>query len=375
MGPKGSSLKRILVTGAGGPGAVNMTRSLRMAEEPIYLVGCDASPYYLHLAETHARVLVPRCDDTEAYLAALARLVRGYAIDLILPNNSLEARVLAEHRERLAAPVFLPRVSMLDRANSKWDSYRLWRDAGFPVPRTVLLERREDVARAFEEMGTNPVWIRGAGIPGKGIGVASLPCRTVEQAVGWVAYWEGWGGMTASEFLPGENLTWIGLWKDGRLVTSQGRKRVAYVIPHVSPSGITGAPAIAHTVRRSELNELGEKATLALDPAMNGVAFLDFKCDAEGAPRITEMNAGRFGTTHHFYTVAGLNLPWLLVKLALGEPLPEDLPRTDPLPADLYWIRTLDCGPVLVAGARIEAGELGSLPAPPHETAPRGAGR
>ena len=39
-----------------------------------------------------------------------------------------------------------------------------------------------------------------------GIGVASLPCRTLEQAIQWVDYWQGWGGMIASEFLPGRNL-------------------------------------------------------------------------------------------------------------------------------------------------------------------------
>lgn len=364
-------MKRILVTGAGGPGAVNMTRSLLLADEPVFLVGCDASPYYLFLAETHVRALVPRCSEGEAYLAALNALIDEHGIQLVLPNSSLEAAVLSEHRGRLRAPVFLPPPATLATANDKWATWQLWQHAGLPLPHTVLLERPEDVARAFAEIHTRPVWVRGAGIPGRGIGVASLPCRTVDQALGWVDYWQGWGGMTASEYLPGDNLTWIGLWKGGALVTSQGRRRLAYVIPHVSPSGITGAPAISHTVRRADLNELGEAAVKALDPTYDGVAFVDCKCDAEDRPRLTEVNAGRFGTTHHFYTAAGLNLPWLLVLLALGEPLPPDLPRRDPLPADLYWIRTLDCGPALVDGASIAAGAHGRRPAPPHEAEPR----
>ena len=303
--------------------------------------------------------------ETEAYLAAVNTLVHEHRLDLILPNNSIEAAVLSEHRERLAAPVFLPRPRSLAIANSKWESYALWREVGIPVPDTALLERPEDVAPAFARVGTNPVWVRGAGIPGKGIGVASLPCRTVDQAIQWVDYWQGWGGMIASSFLPGDNLTWIGLWKEGRLVTSQCRERLAYVIPHVSPSGITGAPAISRTIHRPELNDLGVRATLAIDPEFDGVGFLDFKCDADGAPRITEINAGRFGTTHHFYTVAGLNLPWLLVQLALDLPLAAEPARFDPLPADLYWIRTLDCGPVLVDGRDLPRGTLPSRPEPP----------
>ena len=66
---------------------------------------------------------------------------------------------------------------------------------------------------------------------------------------------------------------------------------------------------------------------------------------------MTEINAGRCGTTVHFYTEAGLNFPWLLVCLALDADvswLPPD--PYDVVPEDLYWVRTLDCGPVLVRG-------------------------
>jgi carbamoyl-phosphate synthase large subunit len=152
----------------------------------------------------------------------------------------------------------------------------------------------------------------------------------------------------ASEYLPGENLTFLALMRHGRLVTSQGRQRDAYVIPHVSPSGITGAPAICHTVQRADLNDLGLRAIQAIDPGFDGAAFVDFKAAADGRILPTEINAGRLGTTHHFYTAAGVNFPWLWLQLALGEALPPDLPRFDALPPDLWWVRTLDAGPVLL---------------------------
>ncbi len=343
----------ILVTAAGGPGAVNMTRGLHMDPE-LRLIGCDASRYYVHLALTDVKALVPRCAEREAYLQAISELCTKHAVDLIMPNNSLEAHVLSGERDRLPAPVFLPPVSTLDKANSKWRSWEIWREAGLPVPDSWLIETRADLRQIFREHTGRPIWVRGAGIPGKGIGGAALPCRNLAQAEAWIDFYRGWGGMMASELLPGDNLTWIGLWKDGELITSQSRRRLAYVIPHVSPSGITGAPAISETIHRQDLNELGPRAALTLDPQLTGVSFLDFKCDASGAPRITEMNAGRFGTTHHFYSVAGLNLPLMYVALALGHPLSEPRPpRFDPLPAGLTWIRTLDAGPVL-----LQPGEL-----------------
>ncbi|MFT5432019.1 MAG: hypothetical protein ACI9OJ_002717 [Myxococcota bacterium] len=342
----------VLVTAAGGPGAVNMTRSLQMDPE-LTLVGCDASEYYVHLALTAERAIVPRCADREGYVAAINRLCDKHNVDLIMPNNSLEAHVLSAERDRLGARVFLPPIDTLDKANSKWRSWGIWNDGGFPVPRTWLLDTRDDLRDVFAAWPDRPLWIRGAGIPGKGIGGAALPCRSVAQAEAWIDFYQGWGGMIASEFLPGDNLTWIGLWQDGELITSQSRRRLAYVIPHVSPSGITGAPAISETIHRADLNEIGPAAALALDKNLTGVSFLDFKCDANDRPQITEMNAGRFGTTHHFYSAAGLNLPLMYLALALGQDF--DRPaQYDALPAGLTWIRTLDAGPALIQPGDIQ---------------------
>jgi biotin carboxylase len=353
---------RILVTGAGGPGAVNLSRSLLAMQPQPWILAADASPHYVLLALGHERAVVPRASDRDAYLAEINRLISAHNIDFVMPNNSLEIDVLSAERDRLDAPVFLPAPPVLETANSKWASYCVWEETEVPLPLTQLLSKPADVQRAFDAMQVDkdqPVWVRGAGIPGKGIGVASLPCRTVAQATQWVDYWRGWGGMIASEFLPGRNLTWMGLFKDGHLITSQCRERLAYVIPHVSPSGITGAPAISETIHDETVNHIGETAVLALDPNYTGVGFVDMKGDAAGTPRVTELNAGRFGTTHYFYTAAGANFPEFLLRVAAGETL--DVPTRDILPAGLVWIRTLDAGPVLTTRDAIDSRAYPSL--------------
>ena len=363
--------RRIMVTGAGGPGAVNLSRSLLGATPQPFVLAVDASPTYLFLALGHERAVVPRCGDRDVYVEAINALIDAHGIDFVMPNNSLEIGVLSAERDRLHAPVFLPTPPTLAIADSKWASYEIWRDAGLPVPEAHLLTCPDDVAAAFASLQREPdgpVWVRGAGIPGKGIGVASLPCRTVDQAIEWIAYWRGWSGMIASEFLPGDNLTWMGLYKGGRLVASQSRQRIAYVIPHVSPSGITGAPAISHTIRDPALGELAEAAVAAIDPAFDGVGFVDLKSDEAGRPRLTELNAGRFGTTHYFYTAAGANFPERLLRAFLATDLAP--PERDVLPPDIFWIRTLDAGPVLTTRAAIEAGHYPGLTAGPGATWP-----
>lgn len=340
--------KRVLVPGAGGPGAVNLTRGLLQAPEPIFTVGCDASPYYIHLALTHERVRVPRASDEDAYVAAIRDIIARFSLNFVFPNSSVEMMVLTRRQADLGARMFVPSLETQEVAASKWRTWQRWRDAGIPVPQTLLVETPDDVTRAFDEIPTRPIWFRGAGIPGRGVGMAALPCRSPVEAVGWITFHDGFGKFIASEYLPGDNLTFMGLFRGGELVTSQGRQRDLYVIPHVSPSGITGAPAVCHTVHREDLNDLGHRAVLAVDPHFDGVAFVDFKGDGRGRILPTELNAGRFGTTHHFYTAAGRNMPYYLLCLAFGEPLPADLPRYNALPADLYWIRTLDAGPVLL---------------------------
>ena len=173
--------------------------------------------------------------------------------------------------------------------------------------------------------------------------------------------------MIASEFLPGRNLTWMGLFRHGTLITSQCRERLAYVIPHVSPSGITGAPAISQTIVDAEVNQIGHNAVLALDPNYTGIGFVDMKGDANEHPRVTELNAGRFGTTHYFYTAAGANFPEMLLEVAAGRA--PAVPRYDILPPDLVWIRTLDAGPVLTTRDAIDAQHYPSLS--PGETWPQ----
>jgi hypothetical protein len=345
--------KRILVPSAGGPGCVNLVRSLRMLGDEVWTLGADASPYYVHLAETHERVLSPRRDDEEAWLAWVNRTCLDHRIDFIFPNNSLDGALLTRYSSRLAARTWLPSERAFDVGEDKWSTWQRLRDAQIAVPRTWLLETPADVERVFETLDAPPVWVRGAGIPGKGVGVASLPARTVAQAVQWVEFWNGWGKMAASEYLPGRNLTWLGVFDRGRLVASQGRERDAYVIPHVSPSGITGAPAISHTVHRPDINAVGPVVCRLVDPDFHGPAFVDFKEDGSGIARVTEINVGRFGTTHHFYSEAGANFPELVLRMAFGEPLPGWVREADVLPEGLYWIRTLDAGPVLVDEATL----------------------
>ena len=76
---------------------------------------------------------------------------------------------------------------------------------GGKVPLTFKIDAEADLERCFAALATRPVWVRGSGVPGVGVGVASLPCRELRHAVAWVDHWQGWGRFIASEYLPGRS--------------------------------------------------------------------------------------------------------------------------------------------------------------------------
>ena len=87
----------------------------------------------------------------------------------------------------------------------------------------------------------------------------------------------------------------------------------------------------------------------------HGIFSVDLTYGSDGVPNPTEINIGRFFTTHLFFTAAGLNMPEIAVRLAFGEE-PPALERTiNPLKPGLVWIRGVDKEPVLTDARRAQA--------------------
>jgi biotin carboxylase len=339
-------VRRVLVTGAGGSAAANFVQSLRAAPEPFHLVGTDARREHLELADLDARYLLPRADDP-AYLDELNAIVKAENVEVVHPQPDPEVRLLAERTFELWARAFLPRAETIALCQDKAACAGRLEDAGIPVPQTGHGDVHDAAAQILARHGK--AWVRAT----RGAGArASLPVTTVEQAVAWAQYWVESRGLVfedfmVGEFLPGREFAFQSIWRKGELVTSQGRERLEYLYGHLTPSGQTSTPSVARTIRRDDVNEIAATAVRAVDPDANGVFCVDLKEDAEGTPRVTEINAGRFFTTSNFLTAAGANMPYLYVRLAYGEDV-NGLPPFDAVEEGLYWVRMVDMGYKLV---------------------------
>jgi biotin carboxylase len=351
-------MKRILVTGAGGPAGINFTMSLRIAPEKTFLAGTEADQHFIHLAVTDRTYYVPRAKDPE-YIRKLNEIINKEKIEFFHAQPDIEVEVVSANREKLDAPVFLPSKKTVETCQDKFESSKLWRKKNVPVAKLIEIEDENDIDKAFQELGA-PLWVRASHGAG---GVGSTPADNKETALSWITYWKSrkkaWK-FIAQEHLPGRNLAFHSLWKDGELVVSMARERIEYIYPHLAPSGITGTPAVQRTVHDRRVNEIGSQAVLAIDPKFNGIACLDLKENEKGTPCVTEINAGRMFTTSYFFSFASkiirrdyyANIPYLYVKLAFKEKIP-DVPKYDALPENVYWIRHIDVPARLVKDGKV----------------------
>ncbi|HVC27781.1 MAG TPA: hypothetical protein VND40_06425 [Nitrososphaerales archaeon] len=349
-------MTRVLVTGAGGLAGVNFVRALRASSREYYIVGTDFSKYHILYPDVDARYLTPRHSD-RSFLPRVAEIAAKERADFLHPQPSSEAYVISNHRERIPCKVFLPSAPVMRVGQDKLLSEKRLKAEGIPVAKTAPLRGRADIRAAFSKLG-KPLWVRarhGAG------GRLSLLCADAAEARLWIELWVKRGGARFDEFilqeyLPGRNIAWDSIWKDGRLVTSYSRERLEYPFKHISPSGITGTPSVSRIIHDPRLNDVGQRAVKAVDPRPNGAYSVDVKESSEGTPCITEVDAGKFHSTmplwgyiavKHLGLPEYANLADLYVRLGMGEDLRDAPPKTDLLPDGYYLLRDMDVGAYL----------------------------
>jgi len=342
-------MKRILITGAGGTPAVNFIRSLRESSENVFIVGTDCNKYYVMRSEADKTYLIPRADDPK-YIEILNSIIEENNLEFLHAQNDVEMAVISERREDLKIKTFLPSKETIKICHNKLTTYNLWKSAGIKVPETILLKTEDDLTNALKKFN-NKVWIRditGAGARG------ALAVNDFITGKTWIDFKKGWGKYSVSELLEPQSITWMSIWKNGELVVAQTRKRLYWELGKMTPSGISGATGGAVTVSDPLVDDIALKAIQAVDKQPHGILSVDLTYDTKGIPNPTEINVGRFFTTHHFFAKLGLNMPEILLKLAYEEKI-EIKQKINPLTPGSVWIRGIDFLPVLTKEKEIES--------------------
>ncbi len=252
--------------------------------------------------------------------------------DLVFAGTDRAVLKLTRRRSEIrkrGADVFLPRWHVIDNCQDKWTSYKMFRLAKVPVPDTVL-------ARKLNSLPYDKVHVRQR--EGGGGYRSFSGCKRAAQM--WLDHVNGHHSFTAAEWLPGPTVTWQGIYADGKLYASQQRKRLEWT------HGDRGSALLSETYSDAIHNKVALDAIFAVDLFPHGVYGVDMTLDADGNPRVTEINVGRFFTTIEFFTQAGVNFPDIACRLGLKETV--EPVGSNPLPNGLRWQRRMDAPPELI---------------------------
>lgn len=341
-------MNRILLLGCGGSAGINYIKALRLAKEKFYIVGIDQNKFYLEMSPVNKRYLINKKDGSlEDYIKKINKIIKDEKIDFIHAQPDPEVKVLSDFRDKLNAKTFLPSKIAVDISQDKWLTYDNLKSNSVSVPLTLRIDSPKALKKAFSLIN-GTIWIRakqGAG------GKASLPVTNYDQAKMWIEYWVDkglkWEDFLASEFLPGREVSWLSIWKDGKLICSQSKERKEWVQAGISPSNVAGTTAIQRTVHYQDINDLAKNTVLSVDNNPNGIYVIDAKDNKDGIPCVTEINPGRFFTTSLFFATAGVNMPLIFTQLGLDQKI-KKVSQYNCVQEDIYWIRVTDGGPTMV---------------------------
>ncbi len=322
----------------------------------MFIAGIDINKYHLELPDLDKRYLSTSKNTDPSYIEKINKIIAEDGIDFVHPQPDSEVAFISENREKLDAKTFLPSKDAIRICQDKFQSSKIWQEHGIPVASAIKIDSEEDLGKAVERFDY-PFWLRAkSGAGGRG----STLVENMETGIAWLKYWRSRGKkwqFIAEDYLPGQNVAFQSVWNKGEIICSQARERVEYIYPYLAPSGITGTPSVAKTVADEEINDIATRCVKAVDKNATGIFCVDLKRNEAGKPCPTEINIGRFFTTSFFFTKAGVNMPYIYVKLAFGEDIPIQK-KYDCIGKDVYWIRHMDSGPVLMKEGEWRSNEI-----------------
>ena len=208
----------------------------------------------------------------------------------------------------------LPSHEQVLRAFDKQQTTELAQSLGIAVPRTTLIENREDAERAArsleypvvlkprasEELGQQGN-VRTGGRPR----YASTPAE-FESAYADVSRRSS--GVLVQQYVEGEGTGYFALMHNGELRAEFAHRRIRDVYPTGSGSAVRESREPEPEIRR---------AGLAILEALrwHGVAMVEFRWQAGHAPVFMEVN-GRFWNSLPLACYAGVDFPALLAEMA-----------------------------------------------------------
>ncbi len=303
MSLKESRITRILVTGAGGPAAIAILRSL-MGDVTIELLAADMDPWAagLFMVNPGRSLIVPRADHPD-FLNDVLSTCSDMDVDILFPTVDAELDVISQNLARFHAAgvrVVVPEPAVLANVLDKFELAKrsTW---AVRVPRTELLSR-VDVTKWEYPVIVKPR--RGAGSRDISLVTSAKELSDMEPSDDFIV----------QEFLPGEE------YSIDVLATSD--ERVVAAVPRVRQRVDSGVSVAGYTLRDAELEEFARRVVTELH--IPWISNVQVRRDRNGLPSLLEINP-RVPGTLALSVAAGVDMVRYVVEALRGHAMPDRL--------------------------------------------------
>ncbi len=303
---------RIMVTGAGGPAAISVWKSLN-PEHELHMADMDSCAPGLYLVPAAQRLIIPRGDAPE-FALAIIKACEQRRIDLLISTVDAELLPIALQRnafEHTGTRVALPNLQMLKMSRDKAALLKYCQDI-IPTPASIVWT--EDAASL-----KLPAFAK----PRSGSGSRDLMKIDTPEDLLQVPRN---GEFLLQEWLPGEE------YSVDTYVSQAGN--VLAAVPRIRMKTDSGIAITARTVHHQDVIDLAIR--LAKHVNLCFVANIQFRRAADGTPKLLEINP-RFPGTLPITAAAGIDIPKLLVSDVLGQEIPTKLQSFKEIMAVRYW--------------------------------------
>jgi carbamoyl-phosphate synthase large subunit len=326
QGKNDHTIIRVLMTGAGAPGAAGILKCLT-ADPHIEVVTADANPDSAGHYLSKEFVQIPRADDP-AFIETLLSVCRQKNIHVVLPLVTRELMHFATHIndfEMAGTRISITAPASLEIAINKSRVYEFLQWRGIPVPDFRIVETVEQFSQALVELGYPDKTVcfkpslsngsRGFRIITELVNEADLlfnhkpanPFMRKADAVRILSS-AAFPELLVSEFLPGPEYSVDCLCNHGVAVA---------IVPRLRKKMINGISVEGEFVKEDAIMEYCSRIIHELK--LNGNIGIQVKQATSGAFLLLEINPRVQGTISAALG-AGINLPLLAVKQALGIP-------------------------------------------------------
>ena len=260
----------------------------------------------------------------EAYIQAIEEICRRESIDCIFPSYDSDVYVLSKNRERLAdrgVVAVCPDYEQLCRFLDKSETLEAARRVGFPVPRTRIITKIDDLAEAAREI--SPPWVLKSRCDAHAANIGLARHKEELKSV-FRQLQNVQDRPLLQEFVPPETT------RTFYVVVGRDNEVVSVLSPKVHRTRKTGlqTPCAAVESSREIPLEYELRGLLRELGAWGGFTVQTIVDARDGKQKLMEINP-RVGHNLWYQTELDINAPLLLLRIARGEDPGPVLPVRD----------------------------------------------